>query len=287
MATIDSVKTKLRNLLSSLSTKMGTTYTTFTAAINDLPSKKTASDIEVSGRFVEVTSGIYYSDYEVGVPAGSAATPATSFSVTVTPTIDENGKITATASDSKSITPTVTAGYVSSGTAGTVSVSGSGTLQLTTQAAKTVTPTTSNQTAVASGRYTTGAVTVKGDANLVPDNIKSGSSIFGVVGTYGGGGNVQTTSVIIDTWNTMSDGYGVDVYYTILENGQPVTAHQYVETFKDVVLGNNVVMGSVITFKSDLYLDDYTNMLFGEATQNYQWAYAYKVSEGAYFMFWE
>lgn len=51
------------------------------------------------------------------------------------------------------------------------------------QAGKTITPGTTNQTAVASGRYTTGAVTVKGDANLKAQNIKSGVSIFGVNGT--------------------------------------------------------------------------------------------------------
>lgn len=48
---------------------------------------------------------------------------------------------------------TQSAGYVSAGTK-------SGTKQLTTQAAKTVTPSTSEQTAVASGVYTTGAVKV-------------------------------------------------------------------------------------------------------------------------------
>jgi hypothetical protein len=48
---------------------------------------------------------------------------------------------------------TQTAGYVAAGTK-------SATKQLTTQAAKTVTPSTSNQTAVASGVFTTGAVKV-------------------------------------------------------------------------------------------------------------------------------
>lgn len=50
---------------------------------------------------------------------------------------------------------------VSSGGLITASANGkSATQQLTTQAAKTVTPSTSSQTAVASGRYTTGTVTV-------------------------------------------------------------------------------------------------------------------------------
>lgn len=57
------------------------------------------------------------------------------------------------------------------------------TKQLNTQAAKTVTPGTSAQTAVASGKYTTGAVTVAGDSNLAAENIKSGVSIFGKTGS--------------------------------------------------------------------------------------------------------
>lgn len=92
-----------------------------------------------------------------------------------TPTIDVSagGLITATTEQEK--------GYVPGGTK-------SATQQLTTQGAKTVTPGTTAQTAVASGRYTTGAVQVAGDANLVPENIAEGVSIFGVTGTHSGGG---------------------------------------------------------------------------------------------------
>ena len=59
----------------------------------------------------------------------------------------------------------------------------------TTQAAQTITPTTSDQT-IASGKYLTGAQTIKGDANLVPSNIADGVTIFGVEGTHTGGGTV-------------------------------------------------------------------------------------------------
>lgn len=107
------------------------------------------------------------------MPTATQATPSI--------TISSAGKITASATQS--------AGYVAAGTK-------SATKQLTTQAAKTVTPTTSNQTAVASGRYTTGEVTVKGDANLVAGNIKSGTTIFGVTGSYAGSSpNLQSKSV--------------------------------------------------------------------------------------------
>lgn len=46
----------------------------------------------------------------------------------------------------------------------------------------TYTPGTSNQT-IAAGNYLSGAQTIKGDVNLVSENIKKGISIFGVTGT--------------------------------------------------------------------------------------------------------
>ena len=106
------------------------------------------------------------------MPSGSATTPATT--ITANPTISVNsstGLITATASASQSVSPTVSAGYVSSGTAGTITVSGSNTSQLSTQAGTTITPTTSQQTAVAAGKYTTG--------NVVVDAVTSAGNVSG------------------------------------------------------------------------------------------------------------
>lgn len=60
----------------------------------------------------------------------------------------------------------------------------SDTLQLSVQAANTITPGTTQQTAVAAQKYTTGAVTVAGDADLIGANIVSGKSIFNVNGTH-------------------------------------------------------------------------------------------------------
>lgn len=51
----------------------------------------------------------------------------------------------------------------------------------------TITPSTSDQT-ISSGQYLAGAQTIKGDKNLVAENIKSSVSIFGVAGTYVGNG---------------------------------------------------------------------------------------------------
>lgn len=119
------------------------------------------------------------------MPSGSATTPATTITANPTISVNASGLITASVSGSKSVTPSVSAGYVSSGTAGTVTVSGSNTQQLTAQAAQTITPTTTDQT-IASGKYLTGVQTIKGDANLLPENIKKDVVIFGITGTYEG-----------------------------------------------------------------------------------------------------
>lgn len=94
------------------------------------------------------------------MPSGSATTPTTTITANPSISISSSGLITSTVSGSQSVTPTVSAGYVTSGTSGTVSVSGSNTEQLTTQGATTVTPSTSQQTAVSAGTYVTGDVTV-------------------------------------------------------------------------------------------------------------------------------
>lgn len=106
-------------------------------------------------------------------------------------------------------------GYVPGGTK-------SATQQLTTQGAKTVTPGTTAQTAVASGRYTTGDVVVSGDANLVPENIAEGVSIFGVDGTHsGGGGDVATLT--IDADNTYTYAYADENGSLVYESGSVVS----------------------------------------------------------------
>lgn len=134
------------------------------------------------------------------VASGSATTPATSITANPDISISPTGLITATVSASKAVMPTVSAGYVSTGTAGVVSVSGSNTSQLVIQAAQTIHPSTTDQT-IAIGRYITGAQTVKGVllTNLSSDNIKKdvvvkvGDStdadcVTSVTGTYEGGG---------------------------------------------------------------------------------------------------
>ena len=174
---------------------------------------KTSSDLTASGDTVTAPAGYYASSASKSVSSGSAATPATTITANPSISVSSSGLITASVSGSQSVTPTVSAGYVSSGTAGTVSVSGSNTSQLTTQAAQTIHPSTTDQT-IASGKYLTGAQTVKGVllTNLSAENIKKdvvvkvGDStdddcVTSVTGTYeGGGGGLQIYS------STINDG---------------------------------------------------------------------------------
>lgn len=81
----------------------------------------------------------------------------------------------------------VTAGKMLSGIVGYTN-NGKVTGSIQSQAAQTITPGTVDQT-ISSGKYLSGAQTIKGDANLLPENIKSGISIFGVTGTYESSGS--------------------------------------------------------------------------------------------------
>lgn len=96
-----------------------------------------SSDITANGATVNIPAGYYESASNKSVATATQATPSIS--------VDAAGLITASSVQN--------AGYVEDGTK-------SATKQLTVQETKTVTPTTSEQTAVASGMYTTGAVKV-------------------------------------------------------------------------------------------------------------------------------
>ena len=112
------------------------------------------------------------------VPVGSATTPATIITANPSISVSSGGLITATVSKTQQVTPTVIEGYVSAGTAGNIGVSGSNTEQLSVQAAQTIHPASTDQS-IASGKYLTGAQTIKAVtvSGLSADKILSGTTV--------------------------------------------------------------------------------------------------------------
>ena len=149
---------------------------------------KGSGNLSVNGATVTVPAGYYPSQVSKSVATATQATPTIS--------VSSSGLITASSTQS--------AGYVSSGTK-------KETKQLTTQAGKTITPGTSQQTAVASGRYTTGTVYVAGDSDLKAANIKKGINIFGVTGSFEGDSSYKLwtqTGWNPDNWTIRGTRYG-------------------------------------------------------------------------------
>ena len=86
---------------------------------------------------------------------------------------------------------------------------------IASRSAKTITPGTADQT-IAAGQYLSGKQTIKGDTNLVADNIKSGVSVFGVDGAYVG-------TVDIDTSDATANAEDIANGKTAYVNGLKVT----------------------------------------------------------------
>ncbi len=154
------------------------------------------------------------------MPIGSAKTPAVNVEANPTITMDGNGLVTASYSKTESITPNVTAGYVASGTAGNVTFRGSTTYQVPAQAATAITPTESAQTAVAAGKYTTGAITVNAiPSNYIGSAVPSGSlSVSGSTVTAASGFYPSAASA------NVASGY---LGATTVIAGQTASTHTY------------------------------------------------------------
>ena len=207
----------------------------------------------VSGTYNVTSSGTKdVTNYaSASVPAGSATAPSSISGTSASVSTSTN---TITLSKTVSVTPSVSAGYVSSGTAGNSSVSLSA--SVTTKGATNHYATTSDQT-IASGTYLTGTQTIKAlsQTNLSAENIKSGTTItinngnanvWSVLGTYtgGGGGSSKNAQTAQSTSRSTSSTYTEVISLTCTKAG---TYHVYWSTFRSSTSG---------TWGSQLYIND-------------------------------
>ena len=123
--------------------------------------QKSSSDLSVSGATVTAPAGYYENAASASVPNATWKNAST---VGVVPeiSVDANGLVTANCAGWTSIHPLTDSGYADADTAANIQLSGVKTSQLPPQSAQTITPTESEQTAVGSGKYTTGEVKVSG-----------------------------------------------------------------------------------------------------------------------------
>lgn len=104
-----------------------------------------------------------------------------------------------------------------------------GTIEI--KSATTYTPSTSDQT-IASGAYLGGSQVIKGDSNLISGNIKSGVSIFGVEGSFEGGGASSegvcpTATIYIDNEGMPVGGSpNVDILYVVYYSGGNIQTNE-------------------------------------------------------------
>lgn len=173
-----------------------------TASFTDVTDTTAVASDVLSGKYFYKSDGsITQGSIGTGVATAPATISGTSATIGV---VQQGGAPRVVFSKSISVTPSVTAGYITSGTASDCTVSLVS--DASPKSAATYTPGTTNQV-ISSGVFLSGDQTISGDANLVAGNIKSGTSIFGVTGSY-------TGIDISDTTATASDVAAGKYFYT-------------------------------------------------------------------------
>lgn len=170
-----------------------------------------------------------------------------------------------------------------------------GTIQ--SQAAQTITPGTADQI-IAAGKYLSGTQTIKGDANLVSDNIISGKSIFGVAGSHTcstpsgtidittngthdvtdyASANVNVPSTGIDTSDATAAANDIIKDKTAYVNGEKIVGTLEVASRYVKAAGTFSVDSDASSFKFDSGLDSVDGVLVWASTINkgstYSWTF--------------
>lgn len=134
-------------------------------ALPDTDSEQATPVISVNASgLITATAGTKSATHQLAFQAAKTITPSSTSQIAVSSGYYTGGDITVNAIPSTYVKPSYT------------------------KAAATYIPTTANKT-ISAGTYLTGKQTIKGDSNLIAENIKSGISIFGVSGNYEGNGS--------------------------------------------------------------------------------------------------
>lgn len=157
--------------------------------------QRSSTDLTVSGATVTAPAGYYSAAASKSVTSGSATAPST---ISGTAASVSTGTNTLTLTKTVSVTPTVSAGYVSAGTAGNSSVS------LTASVTIDPTPTASGATVtIPAGYYTAQTTkTVSSGSTTGPSSL-SGSSATVTTGTN----TLTLTKTGVTTTPTVTAGY--------------------------------------------------------------------------------
>lgn len=244
------------------------TLPTAASATSSGTSKATISR-STSDQYINIPTG--YNDtasyYKISAVANGSATGPTSLSGTSATVSTGTNTLTLTKTGITT-TPTVSAGYVSSATASTATVTL--TASVTTKAAATYYPSTSDQS-ISASQYLTGAQTIKAvtTTNLIAANIKKNvvvevgdvndsDRIISVTGTYegsGGGSNLQvgtatTTPSSASSSISFTGLSGEPTSFVVTSMSDLATGSSPWKTASVVYDGTNVI-GQVITNTSN------------------------------------
>lgn len=164
--------------------------------------RRSSTDLTTSGATVSVPAGYYSEAASKAIASGSTTAPA---SISGTAATVSTGTNTLTLNKTVSVTPTVSAGYISSGTAGNSAVSL--TANVTTKAATTYNTSTSNQT-IASGTYLTGAQTIRA---VTTSNLSAANVANGVTITVGDSADADRVASVTGTYTSDATATASDI----------------------------------------------------------------------------
>ena len=146
--------------------------------VNPIPYQRKDTDVTVDGATVNIPYGYFRSSVQKSVASGSASTPATTITAnpSLATTYTSGSGYKMTVSKTQSVTPTVSAGYVSSGTAGTITVSGSAYVPQSSTGSATASTTDTAKRNIGYGQQTTISAGYYPTDRIVRNSVAAGSA---------------------------------------------------------------------------------------------------------------